>query len=547
MKIGAKASAFCSALVLVASAAFAAPAVEWTSAIPLPDEQWASEVLPVADGYVTVGSDLKQPGDPASGGSMACALAKTGLAGAPLWHRSYPVSYQSMCTGVEPAAGGGYLMVGTASSWSSYVGAQIVLIRTDAAGNQLWVKFFDANGPENVDCTYGYDVKATADGGFVVLGIRGPINLPHSPVVLVKVDAAGNELWRTFPGDGYAEAFRLNANADGGFIIGGWRYVGPDNPLESDPADFHPWLLRVDAAGQRVWSADYAVPDASGLAALQAPDGGFALVGYSRGPGVMDTTEALLLKVDAAGALQWSTGFGGPGDDLAFDLAIAPDGGILVTGSQRTPDAAAFQEELLSVTKFTADGGKAWEVFANGAPAGQSGWASGQSIALTADGGAVAAGSVNANNPGSFTDGDCDIWIVKLGPETVGPPVAVLIDVKPGSDVNPINLKAQGTVPVAILTTGAFDAATVDRPTVRFAGAPVATKPNGKLQWSLKDVDGDGDVDLMLHFRIPELQLEAGDSTATLTGATVAGARISGTDTVKVTKPAVGKKVKSRK
>jgi hypothetical protein len=541
MEIG-TGSALCSAILLVASTAFAAPAVEWTSAVPLADEQWASEVLPVADGYVTVGGDVRQPADPVLGGSMACALAKTDLAGVLLWHRSYSNSRMSTCNGVEPAAGGGFVLVGTAYHSASAVDAQIVVIRTDAAGNQLWAKFFDANDGAVVDCTLGFDVKATADGGFVVLGLRGAAPPVASPVMLVKIDADGNELWRTFPGDTNAETFRLNANADGGFILGGWRYVGPVDPPVGDPADYQAWMLRVDADGKRVWSADYPVRGANGMAALQTPDGGFALVGYTGGVEGMIATEALLLKVDAAGALQWSTGFGGPGDDMAFDLAIAPDGGILVVGSQAAPYTAALQEEMLAVTKFTADGAKRWEVFANGAPAGRSGWASGSSIVVTADGGAITAGSAHVYDPASANDGSCDTWIVKLAPEAALPPVAVRIDVRPGSDVNPINLSAQGTVPVAILTTGSFDAATVDRPTVRFAGAPVATKPNGRLQWSLEDVDGDGDADLLLHFRIADLRLAAGDTTATLTGAAGEGAEISGTDTVKVTKLAASRK-----
>jgi hypothetical protein len=52
----------------------------------------------------------------------------------------------------------------------------------------------------------------------------------------------------------------------------------------------------------------------------------------------------------------------------------------------------------------------------------------------------------------------------------------VTIDIKPGSSVNPINLKSRGKVPVATLSDPAFDATTVDGRTVVFAGAsPLAT------------------------------------------------------------------------
>ena len=77
--------------------------------------------------------------------------------------------------------------------------------------------------------------------------------------------------------------------------------------------------------------------------------------------------------------------------------------------------------------------------------------------------------------------------------------IEVEIDIKPGSDPNPINPKSKGLIPVAILTTDKFDAANVDPGTVKLAGASVAVRGKpGKLMARLEDIDGDGDFDLML-------------------------------------------------
>jgi len=54
----------------------------------------------------------------------------------------------------------------------------------------------------------------------------------------------------------------------------------------------------------------------------------------------------------------------------------------------------------------------------------------------------------------------------------------VSIDIKPGSDVNSINLGSNGTIPVAIFSTVDFDATTVDPLTVMLADASV--KVEGK-------------------------------------------------------------------
>jgi len=83
------------------------------------------------------------------------------------------------------------------------------------------------------------------------------------------------------------------------------------------------------------------------------------------------------------------------------------------------------------------------------------------------------------------------------------------IDVKPGSDSNPVNLNSisdakkkssSGVVPVTLFTTMDFDASTVDVATVRWAGA-------GVHHSSLEDVDGDGDLDLVLNFLLKDTDL----------------------------------------
>jgi hypothetical protein len=83
--------------------------------------------------------------------------------------------------------------------------------------------------------------------------------------------------------------------------------------------------------------------------------------------------------------------------------------------------------------------------------------------------------------------------------EVVSPIQTVEIDIKPGSDPNPINPGSNGLIPVAIFTTDDFDAANVDPATVTLAGAEVAVRgKSDKLMAHLEDVDGDGDIDLLL-------------------------------------------------
>lgn len=109
--------------------------------------------------------------------------------------------------------------------------------------------------------------------------------------------------------------------------------------------------------------------------------------------------------------------------------------------------------------------------------------------------------------------------------------IIVTIDIKPGSFPNSINLKSKGNVPVAILSSPTFDATTVDQSTAVFINAsPLSI---GKTP---KDVNGDGLLDVVLHFKTQDLDLQTGDAEACLTGEMYDGQIFKGCDSVRIIK-----------
>ena len=110
----------------------------------------------------------------------------------------------------------------------------------------------------------------------------------------------------------------------------------------------------------------------------------------------------------------------------------------------------------------------------------------------------------------------------------------VLVDIKPGSDPNSINLGSGGNVPVAIFSSATFDATTVDPSTVTLADAGVKIRGKGKLAADEEDVDGDGLLDLVVHIDTSELELTDGDVVAVLKGETFDGTAIQGSDFVRI-------------
>ena len=118
-----------------------------------------------------------------------------------------------------------------------------------------------------------------------------------------------------------------------------------------------------------------------------------------------------------------------------------------------------------------------------------------------------------------------------------GPPVIdVVIDIKPDSADNTVNLGSMGVIPVGILSTADFDATQVDPWTVELAGSGVAVRGKGsKLLSSTKDLNGDGLLDLEV--KVETENLDPGqfqDGAAVLTGQTYDGLEIQGQDSITI-------------
>ena len=138
-----------------------------------------------------------------------------------------------------------------------------------------------------------------------------------------------------------------------------------------------------------------------------------------------------------------------------------------------------------------------------------------------------------------FMSGDYRLVVSGASPGVL--PVAIAI--RPGSgELAPINPKARGRIPVAILSSANFDALSVDPATLRFG--PTGEEPSlsscaglgkkGKGTLSGEDVDGDGLADLVCHFENAEAGFRVGDLEGILTGKTAAGEAFEGRGYLKV-------------
>ncbi len=115
--------------------------------------------------------------------------------------------------------------------------------------------------------------------------------------------------------------------------------------------------------------------------------------------------------------------------------------------------------------------------------------------------------------------------------------VIVDVDIRPGTDTNPVNLKAKGVLPVAVLGSDDFDVSLIDLQNLTLEGVdPNAKGQSGKVG-SFEDVNGDSILDLILHFDIQDRGIGATTEQLILSGLLLDGTTFGGTDAIRIVPP----------
>jgi hypothetical protein len=105
----------------------------------------------------------------------------------------------------------------------------------------------------------------------------------------------------------------------------------------------------------------------------------------------------------------------------------------------------------------------------------------------------------------------------------------VAIDIKPGSDPNSVNPRSKGVIPVAVLGSIDFDSTQFNFTKVTFGLDGASPAHDGHVE----DVNNDGFMDAVFHFKTQKTGIACDDLDATLVGEISDGTKFTGTDTVK--------------
>lgn len=303
--------------VVIAVKPVCASSQTWTQTYGSPDNDFAFALAATSDGgYAIVGST----GSTIGSTQGYVWLVKADADGYELWNRTYGIIGKTHGYYVVQTVDGGYAIVG--SNASSSDNRDVWLLKTDADGNELWNQTYGGAEDDNA-----LSLVQNSDGGYTIAGTTGSFSGGNSDFWLIKTDAAGNELWnQTYGGPEIDLARSLVQTSDDGYAI-----LGITRSFGAGGVDF--WLVKTDADGMLQWSQTYGGPaDDFALNVVETSDSGYALIGNTLTYGAGDF-DFWLIKTDSTGNELWNQTYGGPESDSGLSLVQSSDGGYALTGS----------------------------------------------------------------------------------------------------------------------------------------------------------------------------------------------------------------------
>lgn len=201
------------------------------------NDDWATSGLPTSDGgYLICG----QSNSPSGGADYDVLLLKTDDEGTEQWRQYFGGSLNESFTSVAPTSDGGYIIAVEVCDLA-FIDLQMLLIKTDANGDEQWSVTFDGSGRDGL--IVGSTVYPTVDGGYVVLGTTDSFGAGGFDIWLIKTDSNGAEEWsRTFGGESNEFGAWVRPTNDFGFIFAG-------HTESFGQGDFDAWLVKTNAFG----------------------------------------------------------------------------------------------------------------------------------------------------------------------------------------------------------------------------------------------------------------------------------------------------------
>ncbi|MBM3845489.1 MAG: hypothetical protein FJ405_04265, partial [Verrucomicrobia bacterium] len=232
----------------------------------------------------------------------------------------------------------------------------------DSGFNAHWVGPATGQGDQQVNAvavdmfgqvhSAGYFTGATAFGGLSVT------NAGQFDFFALRHSRAGDLLWaRSGGGPGQDACLAVAADAEGNTLAAGYFSAGArfDGQLLSHVGSADAVILKLNPAGAVIWIKVMGGPgDDRAYGISVAGDGSIYVAGHAQAGATIDSrtvgnaggADAFLLKLASDGTPVWVRNGGGPAGEVAWSVAAVPAGGAVISGY--ADDQARFGDQVVS-------------------------------------------------------------------------------------------------------------------------------------------------------------------------------------------------------
>ncbi|WP_347157559.1 hypothetical protein [Pontibacter chitinilyticus] len=262
------------------------------------------------------------------------------VSGAKVWEKDLGRS-ASKTTGdkfelIESTRDQGYII-----STNLYSGFE--LIKADAEGNVVW---------RNKEVYNARAITETADGDFYAVGSGA------GKSYLYKVDASGQLQWRkVFRSTEITESNAIIKTRDNNFLVVGWAQNSQNYKKDV-------LVVSLDASGNELWNRklDIAWNDEA-YAVTEATNGDFIIAGYAQ-DFETEIKSGLLIRLSPDGQTAWSKTYGETdvNYEMAFIEHLADETFITLGTKGSQAYRATFEKDGTLITEEKMPGGKAFSL-----------------------------------------------------------------------------------------------------------------------------------------------------------------------------------------
>ncbi len=368
-------------------------------------------------GYIVAGSSESDDGNVSgNNGNKDCWIVKLDSQGDIEWETNIGGSNNETVHDIAQTADGGFIVGAFSSSSDGDVSGNngmrdFWIVKLNGSGSIEWENNIGGSSDDILE-----SIIQSSDGGYVAVGFSSSDEFDvsgQSDAWIVKLNASGVFQWETNLGGSQRDiAFSVDQTTDQGFIIAGYTETG-DNKRDM-------WIAKLDAIGNFSWENSFVGTENEEAESIeQTSDGGYIISGYS-GSNDGDIGEnkggndAVIIKTDMAGNMQWKKIFGGTRSEGISDIHQTNDGGYIAIGSSSSNDVDVTDNNGATdfwILRLQSNGDIVWQK-----NLGDEGDDYAFSIQETSDGGFITAGTwyTNIMGSGEGTTGDFDYWVIKL-------------------------------------------------------------------------------------------------------------------------------------